>query len=62
VSAILSIHRRVNVPACAARLGSRALPVTPMIRRASREALSQMVSKGGWSRAFEDPTPLPKGR
>jgi hypothetical protein len=33
-----------------------------MNHRASRKALSQMVSNGGWSRQFEDPIPLPRGR
>jgi hypothetical protein len=33
-----------------------------MIRRASRRAIIQMVGKGGWSRPFDDPIPLPRGR
>jgi hypothetical protein len=50
-------------PACAVALESRAQPATPrplIIRRAPREALSQMVSN--WSRPFEDPIPLPDSR
>jgi hypothetical protein len=62
---ILTSHGKAHTPALVAEAVRRAPAATPrplMIRRASRRAIIQMVGKGGWSRHFDDPIPLPRGR
>jgi hypothetical protein len=62
---ILTSHGKARTPAPVAEPVNHALAVTlrPLTsRRASRRVLSQMAIKGGWSRSFDDPIPLPRGR
>jgi hypothetical protein len=55
-------------PAWAARVARPAHHAPAVTRRrstsprASRKVSSQMATKGGWSREFEDPIPLPRSR